>query len=458
MLSARTHNLRSASYWRHAACDIACSLMVMLPLIGPAKADEQSLAPLIVDSVLGDVRATTRGTAVTLKPGSVITLPASLSVGANSALELHQGKTIISAAANSQLDIPLASGITDTLERVIQSRGNVFYSVAKRQGQKLRVETPYLVAVIKGTQFNVAAEDLATTISLFEGRLEVDATDSSDVVDLQAGHIALRSSIAPMIRVVNMDTGETLRAGLAPTVAPPVSSSNRSGSIVASNNDVRPVTPESTRVTSDAISMTGASSSLIAADDRGVSSTLALNDLVAHAFSSAAGPGATDTNVNISTPGTGAGASTGGGTGINIDTGNTGNTGTASNVNTGTNVGVNTGGTGAAGAVNTGSSAGAGTGTSANTGASAGASTPGGTNVDLNVGVGDTNVNASVGTGGTVVGVTTESGDDKSNNGNGKSGAGSSSSGQNSGNSSKGSNGNSSLEDALKSLTKKSKK
>ena len=50
----------------------------------------------------------------------------------------------------------------------------------------------YLVGVVKGTQFNVAAQDEATTISLFEGLLEVRAADESGVVDLKAGEIASR--------------------------------------------------------------------------------------------------------------------------------------------------------------------------------------------------------------------------------------------------------------------------
>ena len=58
---------------------------------------------------------------------------------------------------------------------------------------KLRVETPLLVAVIKGTQFNVAVQPDSTTISLFEGRLEIRTPDDTDVVQLNAGEIAIRS-------------------------------------------------------------------------------------------------------------------------------------------------------------------------------------------------------------------------------------------------------------------------
>ncbi|HVJ29627.1 MAG TPA: FecR domain-containing protein, partial [Gammaproteobacteria bacterium] len=69
---------------------------------------------------------------------------------------------------------------------MVQRRGNVFYDVAPRDLGKLRVETPLLVAVIKGTQFNVAVQPDSTTISLFEGRLEIRTPDNNDVVQLNA--------------------------------------------------------------------------------------------------------------------------------------------------------------------------------------------------------------------------------------------------------------------------------
>ena len=110
------------------------------------------------------------------------------------------------------------------IDRIVQPRGNAFYNIGKREGRKLRVETPYLVGVIKGTQFNVASQDEATTISLFEGLLEVRATDDSDVVDLKAGEIASRKRGDKSISIIKMDTGK----------APPTSSRPSPGS--GSNN------------------------------------------------------------------------------------------------------------------------------------------------------------------------------------------------------------------------------
>jgi hypothetical protein len=61
-----------------------------------------------------------------------------------------------------------------------------------------------MVAVVKGTQFSVAIGDEQTTISLFEGLLELRSIDDQQVIEISAGEIAV-GSIATGIRVVPMD-------------------------------------------------------------------------------------------------------------------------------------------------------------------------------------------------------------------------------------------------------------
>ena len=114
------------------------------------------------------------------------------------------------------LEFPRSRSAARPIDRIVQPRGNAFYNIGKREGRKLRVETPYLVGVVKGTQFNVAAQDEATTISLFEGLLEVRATDDSAVVDLKAGEIASRKRGDKSISVIKMDA----RQGAADAGAP----------------------------------------------------------------------------------------------------------------------------------------------------------------------------------------------------------------------------------------------
>jgi hypothetical protein len=173
-------------------------------------------APVTVIAAQGEVSLTAQGAHKSLHKGDEVPLPATLDTGPDGSLELQQGHTTVSLAPNSELTIPPPAVSGEAIDKIVQTHGNAFYSVEKRTVRKLHVETAYLVAVIKGTQFSVTAQDDSTTISLFEGRLEVRATDGSDVVDLEAGEIAIRHAGDAAIRMLRMDTGDPVARNLAP--------------------------------------------------------------------------------------------------------------------------------------------------------------------------------------------------------------------------------------------------
>ena len=160
---------------------------------------------IAVVTVHGSVTATMAGMTVPLSAGAILQLPATVRTGADGAVELRQGTSTFAAAGNTELEIPQSAAEDGLIERIVQIRGNAFYNIGKRTGTRLRVEAPYLVAVIKGTQFNVAAQEDSTTIALFEGHLEVRASDDSDVVDLNAGEIAIRRRNDVSISVLRLN-------------------------------------------------------------------------------------------------------------------------------------------------------------------------------------------------------------------------------------------------------------
>lgn len=162
---------------------------------------------IVVVSAKGEVQVTMKGAAVNVRAGSVLELPATLSTGRDGSVELKQGATTVSVGPDTTLDFPALEKPGAPIDRILQPSGNAFYNIGKRDGRKLRVETPYLVGVVKGTQFNVSSRDEATTISLFEGLLEVRATNDSAVVDLKAGEIAARRRGDKSISVIRMDSG-----------------------------------------------------------------------------------------------------------------------------------------------------------------------------------------------------------------------------------------------------------
>lgn len=199
--------------FRNWLANAAVALFVACGTMANA-ADDDNSGSITVTDVRGDVTLTQRGKEQKPRVGTKVTPPASLFTGFDSSIELRQGRTTVAVSANTTLDIP-SSGLADsTIARIVQTRGSAFYRVGKRTSQKLRVETPYLVAVVKGTQFNVVVQPDNTTIALFEGELEIRSTDGGDVVQLNAGEIAIRHGTDTTIRVLRMSTGEALRGQL----------------------------------------------------------------------------------------------------------------------------------------------------------------------------------------------------------------------------------------------------
>jgi FecR protein len=204
--------------WSDGVPVLALLVVLACALGGRAFAAPPSIAAMDVTvvAVEGEVSVSTQGSRHAVHKGDLVSLPATIYTGPSGSLELQQNKTTLSAAPNTELTIPAPTVTGEAFDRVIQSRGNAFYSVAKREVRKLHVEAAYLVAVIKGTQFSVVAQDDSTTISLFEGRLEVHAADYSDAVNLEAGEIAIRHAGDSAIRMLRMDTGEPVARNADP--------------------------------------------------------------------------------------------------------------------------------------------------------------------------------------------------------------------------------------------------
>lgn len=170
---------------------------------------------LLVEAAAGAVKirmatGTSPGTAdrwATPVIGSTVTLPATVSTGADGSARLRHDRTVISVAADTAIELLDGEG-SGILQRAVQERGSAFYDIAPQGGNKFRVETPYLVAVIKGTQFNVTVSDEVASVSLFEGKLRIEAPDIDDAVDLNAGQIAQRRKGEQQITVLDMADGE----------------------------------------------------------------------------------------------------------------------------------------------------------------------------------------------------------------------------------------------------------
>jgi hypothetical protein len=203
---------------------IALSLTLCVLRAAPAFALDSG--DIVIANARGEVRLVTGGVTHAPRDGALLEPPATLRTGHDGSVDLRQGATTVSVGPDTVLEFPALAERGAPIDRIVQPSGSAFYDIGKRAGRKLRVETPYLVGVVKGTQFNVVAQDQAATISLYEGLLEIRAADDSSSVDIGAGEVASRKQGDRAIGVMRMNepTPRPARPGPAPAVggSPPV--------------------------------------------------------------------------------------------------------------------------------------------------------------------------------------------------------------------------------------------
>ena len=98
-----------------------------------------------------------------LKPGDTIR------TGRNGRVLLVRGEETILVAPNSVIGLPAEKkeGLTTT---IVQQAGSILLEVEKRNVKHFEVETPYLAAVVKGTQFRVSVNASSTSVDVLGGR------------------------------------------------------------------------------------------------------------------------------------------------------------------------------------------------------------------------------------------------------------------------------------------------
>jgi hypothetical protein len=117
-----------------------------------------------------------------LNPGDTIR------TGRNGRVLLVRGQEKILIAPNSVVGVPAQTSQGSTT--IIQQSGTILIEVEKRDGQHFEVETPYLAAVVKGTQFRVAVGQGETYVNVLSGRVEVTDFRSGQSALVMPGQMA----------------------------------------------------------------------------------------------------------------------------------------------------------------------------------------------------------------------------------------------------------------------------
>jgi hypothetical protein len=119
----------------------------------------------------------------TLKPGDTIR------TGRNGRVLLLRGQETILISPNSVVGVPAEKkeGLSTT---IVQQAGSILLEVEKRNVKHFEVETPYLAAVVKGTQFSVTVNAESTSVAVRRGQVEVSDFKSGQIAQVMPGQAA----------------------------------------------------------------------------------------------------------------------------------------------------------------------------------------------------------------------------------------------------------------------------
>src|ERR1700738_1601667 len=138
----------------------------------------------------GEVWTATTGAAqVSLKPEEVLKPGDTIRTGRNGRVLLVRGDETILIAPNSVIGLPAEQkeGLSTT---IVQRAGSILLEVEKRNVKHFEVETPYLAAVVKGTQFSVTVNPASTSVEVRRGQVEVSDFKSGQIAQVMPGQVA----------------------------------------------------------------------------------------------------------------------------------------------------------------------------------------------------------------------------------------------------------------------------
>jgi FecR protein len=138
----------------------------------------------------GEVWMSTAGAQqVSLGQAEVLKQGDTIRTGRNGRVLLVRGEETILVSPNSVIGLPTEKkeGLSTT---IMQQAGSILLDVEKRNVRHFEVETPYLAAVVKGTQFRVTVSAAATRIDVIRGQVEVADFRSGQIAQVMPGQVA----------------------------------------------------------------------------------------------------------------------------------------------------------------------------------------------------------------------------------------------------------------------------
>jgi hypothetical protein len=115
-------------------------------------------------------------------PGDILT------TGTNTRVLLQRGQETMIVGPGTIMSLPVASDSARTT--ILQLKGAIRFDVEKRNVQHFEVKTPFLAAVVKGTNFTVQATDFRDSVVVSRGEVEVTSLRTGESASVTAGRSA----------------------------------------------------------------------------------------------------------------------------------------------------------------------------------------------------------------------------------------------------------------------------
>jgi len=176
-------------------CALLLLMMLAMPYAGSGQAAEniwrvaKSSGEVSMTTAAGQQTALTDG--ATVKPGD------NIRTGQTGRVLLTRGEETILISPNSAVGIPAepAEKKSELSTTIVQQAGSILLDVEKRNVKHFAVETPYLAAVVKGTQFRVTVNKNDSRVDVVRGQVEVSDFKSGKYALVQPGQTAQVSAL-----------------------------------------------------------------------------------------------------------------------------------------------------------------------------------------------------------------------------------------------------------------------
>jgi hypothetical protein len=175
---------------------LLCTALVLgMPfLAGGSSLADESQAAWSVEKSSGEVWiATGKAEPVSLTDIAAVKPGDTVRTGENGMLLLRRGDETMLLSPNAVVEIPKDNkdGMSTT---IFERAGSILLEVEKRKVNHFEVVTPYLAAVVKGTNFRVSVDDLGSRVEVLRGQVDVSDFPSGEQVLLLPGQTAAVAS------------------------------------------------------------------------------------------------------------------------------------------------------------------------------------------------------------------------------------------------------------------------